>query len=112
MYYTQIIAKRQKSVEIYIENPFSCRNQRGVIDIGRMAPGGRRRPLQGVRRQSLCRCILGIILVMGVLGPANKGEPSGRLYVIVYQPLLPLDLHAPCVLGVSDRGSISWLGPG
>ena len=106
MYYTQIIAKRQKSVEIYIENPFSCRNQRGVIDIGRMAPGGRRRPLQGVRRQSLCRCILGIILVMGVLGPANKGEPSGRLYVIVYHPLLPLDLRVLCVLGVSSWGSV------
>ena len=106
MYYTQIIAKRQKSVEIYIENPFSCRNQRGVIDIGRMAPGGRRRPLQGVRRQSLCRCKIGIIIVMGVLGPANKGESSGRLYVIVSQALLPLDLRVLCVLGVSSWGSV------
>ena len=77
-----------------------------------MAPGGRRRPLQGVRRQSLCRCKIGIIIVMGIAGASDKGEPSGRLYVIVYQPLLPLDLHAPRVLGVSDRGSISWLGPG
>ena len=49
---------------------------------------------------------------MGVLGPANKGESSGRLYVIVYQPLLPLDLHAPCVLGVSDRGSNNWIDSG